>query len=303
MSSLLNLDANGYTPESLDPAYLKGFFYFVGLQLLQCLSAMKFDQNIAYTVESIDSLPEETSLCCDIFTELKEKKLFSRLIISSAFKKAWTARYALQPHDLLVESSIAQRIKVPVHIEAGFVVLPQIEWKKITVGDVLILDHCTIQPNLSKIKVLLTVKGKTYFRARFKKGSLKILEFPLIHQTGEEMKDEEYDEDFNEIETDYGQTDEGEAEEPLMPSQPNASFTQAEASLVNVSNIPLKIVVELGRIQMSVQQLVSLQPGNVLELDIDPEQGVDLVVNGSKIARGELLKIGEHFGVRILECG
>jgi flagellar motor switch protein FliN/FliY len=48
---------------------------------------------------------------------------------------------------------------------------------------------------------------------------------------------------------------------------------------------------------------MNLQPGNLLELNVHPEQGVDLVVNSKKIGHGELLKIGDTLGVRVLEIG
>jgi flagellar motor switch protein FliN len=48
---------------------------------------------------------------------------------------------------------------------------------------------------------------------------------------------------------------------------------------------------------------MELQPGNMLEVDLHPENGVDLVVNGKRIGKGELLRVGETLGVRILDIG
>jgi flagellar motor switch protein FliN/FliY len=70
---------------------------------------------------------------------------------------------------------------------------------------------------------------------------------------------------------------------------------------LSVDDIPLSVVIEVGRIQMSVKKLLELQPGNMLELDLHPDSGIDMVVNGRRIARGELLKIGDALGIRILE--
>lgn len=86
-----------------------------------------------------------------------------------------------------------------------------------------------------------------------------------------------------------------------------ASSPQQKARLLASSkpvapqDIPLDIIVEVGRIKMSIQKVMELQPGNLLELDIHPESGVDLVVNGQKIAKGELLSLGDHLGVRIID--
>jgi len=84
-----------------------------------------------------------------------------------------------------------------------------------------------------------------------------------------------------------------------------ALLSKHEASKAPLSpeNIPLTLIVEVGRIQMSVKKLLELSPGNVLELDIHPENGVDLVVNGNLVGKGELLKIGDALGVRILDKG
>lgn len=73
------------------------------------------------------------------------------------------------------------------------------------------------------------------------------------------------------------------------------------SSLVKVEELPITVVVEVGRLKMTIQKLVELTPGNLLELDVHPENGVDLVVNGKCIGKGELLRIGETLGVRILD--
>ena len=48
---------------------------------------------------------------------------------------------------------------------------------------------------------------------------------------------------------------------------------------------------------------MNMQPGNLLDLAIHPQRGVNLIVNGQKIAKGELVNLGETLGVRILEMG
>jgi len=46
-----------------------------------------------------------------------------------------------------------------------------------------------------------------------------------------------------------------------------------------------------------------LSPGNVIELGVQPEQGVSLVIDGKVVGRGELLQVGDILGVKILETG
>lgn len=92
------------------------------------------------------------------------------------------------------------------------------------------------------------------------------------------------------------------------PPTPTPKPMEKAPTIANVppgksDDIPLSVVIEVGRLQMTVQKLLSLQPGNMLELDTRPEDAVDLVVNGKCIGKGELLLVGETLGVRILEIG
>lgn len=84
-------------------------------------------------------------------------------------------------------------------------------------------------------------------------------------------------------------------------SAPKAAHAAPRQSPVKAEEIPITISVEVGRLQMTVQKLTELEPGNLLELDVYPENGVDLVVNGKCIGKGELLRIGDVLGVRILD--
>ncbi len=70
---------------------------------------------------------------------------------------------------------------------------------------------------------------------------------------------------------------------------------------VTIDQLPLTIIVELTELTMSIDQLTALQPGNLLDLDIRPENGVMLVVNGKIFGQGELVRIGDNVGVRIKE--
>ena len=72
-------------------------------------------------------------------------------------------------------------------------------------------------------------------------------------------------------------------------------------AMVSPKDMAVTVTVEVGRLKMSVKKLTELQQGNYLELDLPPESGVDLIVNGQCVGKGELLKMGETLGVRILD--
>jgi len=63
----------------------------------------------------------------------------------------------------------------------------------------------------------------------------------------------------------------------------------------------LTLTAELGHLSMPLTKLLHLEPGTMIDLNMSPEQGVDLTLSGKKVAKGELLKLGETVGLRILE--
>ncbi len=70
------------------------------------------------------------------------------------------------------------------------------------------------------------------------------------------------------------------------------------AELLN--DIPLQIAVELARVPVTAEEVVSLKVGQVVDLNRVPGEPVDLSVNGKIVARGELVEVEGHLGVRIL---
>ena len=63
--------------------------------------------------------------------------------------------------------------------------------------------------------------------------------------------------------------------------------------------VPVKVSVEVGRARMTLSELVRLSPGSVVELDRDAHQPVDILVGGKLVARGEVVTIGDKYGVRV----
>ncbi|MCG0237982.1 MAG: flagellar motor switch protein FliN [Firmicutes bacterium] len=66
-------------------------------------------------------------------------------------------------------------------------------------------------------------------------------------------------------------------------------------------DVTLQVTVELGRTHRQIRDVLALAPGSVLELEKLAGEPVDVLVNGKLIARGEVVVIDEHFGVRITD--
>jgi len=76
---------------------------------------------------------------------------------------------------------------------------------------------------------------------------------------------------------------------------------ERRASLDLLRNVAMEVTVEIGRTRMTISELLSLHPGEVIELDRAAGAPADLLVNGTLIARGEIVVVDEDFGLRISE--
>jgi len=66
-------------------------------------------------------------------------------------------------------------------------------------------------------------------------------------------------------------------------------------------DVPLELSVELGRSRMTIQDLLGLAPGAVVELDKIAGEPLDILVNDRLVARGEAVVVNDKFGVRITD--
>ena len=91
---------------------------------------------------------------------------------------------------------------------------------------------------------------------------------------------------------------------PQPSSAPAAQHGVAPAPAVNLAlfdNIAIQAQVMLGQVSLSIGQLMHMREGEVVATDRLLSQPVDVIVNGTVVARGELVAAGEHFGVRITD--
>lgn len=92
---------------------------------------------------------------------------------------------------------------------------------------------------------------------------------------------------------------------PLAAVNPDRNDLMTETSAasdldVSLDDLPLKLVCQVGSVELSLAQLREMGPGSLLQLTSTAHEGVDLMVNGRRVGRGELVNIGEGLGVRLL---
>ena len=66
-------------------------------------------------------------------------------------------------------------------------------------------------------------------------------------------------------------------------------------------NVPLEVSVEIGRTKRKIKEIADFGQGTVIELEKQAGALVDVIVNGQLIAHGDVVVIGDNFGVRITE--
>jgi len=68
-----------------------------------------------------------------------------------------------------------------------------------------------------------------------------------------------------------------------------------------LNGVEMTVSVELGRTRMLVKDLLSLGPGSLVELDRPTGSPVDILVNGTLLAHGEVVVVDDEFGVRVTD--
>ena len=99
--------------------------------------------------------------------------------------------------------------------------------------------------------------------------------------------------------------DETSTEQTEQTEQTESETQRSErASVENLrvlENIDVKLTVEVGNAEIKIRDLLRLNEGSIVELDRLAGDPLDILVNGTMIAQGEVVMVGERFGVRFSE--
>ena len=103
---------------------------------------------------------------------------------------------------------------------------------------------------------------------------------------------------------DAGDITGGEAGEPFAPDDIAPSEPPPRGADINldvVMEVPVNVALRVGKAEISIRQLISLVEGSVIELDRDATDPMDVLVNDTLVARGEIVVVDEKFGVRLTD--
>jgi flagellar motor switch protein FliN/FliY len=102
---------------------------------------------------------------------------------------------------------------------------------------------------------------------------------------------------------------------PATPGAPS-TFTRAQfgdlqpeatgagggdVSLELILDVGVSVALEVGRARITVRELLQLSQGSILELDRLAGEPLDVLVNGVRVARGEVVVVNDKFGIRMTE--
>ncbi|MEC7991066.1 MAG: flagellar motor switch protein FliN [Pseudomonadota bacterium] len=92
-------------------------------------------------------------------------------------------------------------------------------------------------------------------------------------------------------------------EEPTQAVETDNNDALAAGSLDQdlIRSIPVTLTVELGSAKLKLKDLLRLAQGSVLELDTAAGEMLDLKVNGTTIAKGEVVTVGDQLGLTVVE--
>jgi flagellar motor switch protein FliN/FliY len=81
----------------------------------------------------------------------------------------------------------------------------------------------------------------------------------------------------------------------------DASAATRDVNLEVILDVPVTLSMEVGRTRIPIRNLLQLNQGSVVELDRAAGEPLDVFVNGTLIAHGEVVVVNEKFGIRITD--
>ncbi len=80
-----------------------------------------------------------------------------------------------------------------------------------------------------------------------------------------------------------------------------SSYTPEDIKLDVILDVPVTVSMEIGRTSINIRNLLQLNQGSVIELDRFAGEPMDVLVNGTLIAHGEVVVVNDKFGIRLTD--
>jgi flagellar motor switch protein FliN len=262
----------------------EGYYRYLALQVMDSLSLMEPLQKVPLILSESTDLPTNDAFCIDVEIEFEKHSSWGKLIIDSTLQSSWVQHFSSEP--ATIREKTAEITEVTVGVKVGSSTLSQEEWKNLKKGDFLLLDQNSLDVRKHTGAAYLTLGDTSLFQVKIKQNKMQLLDYAFIHEetmpNNKPIEKTPLDEEMTQF------------REELPP---------AEEKTMPLKELPLHVTVELARLQITLDKLMKLSPGNIIELPLHPDQAVKLTVNGQLVGFAELIHLGETLGVRILSLG
>jgi flagellar motor switch protein FliN/FliY len=88
---------------------------------------------------------------------------------------------------------------------------------------------------------------------------------------------------------------------PAPAADPGPSLNSSDVNLDVILDVPVTLSMEVGRTRIPIRNLLQLNQGSVVELDRAAGEPLDVFVNGTLVAHGEVVVVNEKFGIRLTD--
>ena len=105
------------------------------------------------------------------------------------------------------------------------------------------------------------------------------------------------------VQEEWPESARGAARTAQFPELQNERGPEAagDIKLDAILDVPVTVSMEIGRARISIRNLLQLNQGSVLELDRLAGEPMDVLVNGTLVARGEVVVVNDKFGIRLTD--
>ncbi len=245
-----------------------GFYRFLLLKVIRSLSQLSILKTLSLSLGSDFSLPEAKGLSVDFLFTLPDKELTFRLFCPDLFIDSLKSAKIMGGHPLL-HSPSTEDIAVFLSCRIGYSIIQESKVKKMGKGDCLLLDRCFYPPQKESGSAILFLGSIPILNALFSSKEIKVIDYILDDKA-----------------------------DPLAPLGSKSEKSSLE-SASDETEEKRSLVITIGRLKLSIKQLVHLSPGVLLDSLLCFEEQVEVLLNEQVIARGELIELGEKIGCKI----
>lgn len=257
-----------------------GFYRYLILQTLDCASHERPLKYLSLLVSEASPLPETDAFCIDVEIEFNRHKVWGRLAIDPTLMRSIAAHFS-EPTEEYIPTKISQITELTVGVKIGSVKLQSKQWSQLKPGDFIALEMGGYHPRKETGAAYLTIGKTALFQVKVKHNKIQLIDYAFMYEEGMDRSKEE----------NFGSEEEIE------------QLPEAEEEAVTLKDLPVNLVVELSRLRITLEKLIQLVPGNMIELPLKPDQPVHLTINDQLVGKAELVHLGESLGIRILELG